>query len=262
MSVLTVNFMSKCLNRNVTYKAIIPIESSLESDTVPPFKTLYLLHGMLGNCEDWITNTRIKKLATDHQLAVIMPSGDNSFYVDHQKRQDYYGRFIGEELINHSRAMFPLSKNRADTFIAGLSMGGYGAIRNGLKYHDTFSHIGGFSSGLILDEAINAPIEHETFFRTRDYFESIFGDLTQLSGSDCDYYALIKKLKTENLEIPKLYLSCGTEDYLLVNNREYRDFLTSENIEFTYIESKGEHDWCFWDEYIEKFLEWLPIHYK
>ena len=141
-------------------------------------------------------------------------------------------------------------------------MGGYGAIRNGLKYHDTFSHIGGFSSGLILDEAINAPIEHETFFRTRDYFESIFGDLTQLSGSDCDYYALIKKLKTENLEIPKLYLSCGTEDYLLVNNREYRDFLTSENIEFTYIESKGEHDWCFWDEYIEKFLEWLPIHSK
>ena len=74
MSVLTVNFMSKCLNRNVTYKAIIPIESSLESDTVPPFKTLYLLHGMLGNCEDWITNTRIKKLATDHQLAVIMLS--------------------------------------------------------------------------------------------------------------------------------------------------------------------------------------------
>lgn len=261
MSVLTVNFMSKCLNRNVTYKAIIPIEGSLESDTVASFKTLYLLHGMLGNCEDWIANTRIKKLAIQHQLAVIMPSGDNSFYVDHIKRQDYYGKFIGEELINHSRAMFPLSKNREDTFIAGLSMGGYGAVRNGLKYHHTFSHIGGFSSAFILNEAINAPKEHETFFRTRDYFESIFGNLKELAGSDCDYYALIKQLKAEKIELPKLYLSCGTEDHLLVNNQEYRDFLNSENIQFTYLESTGGHDWCFWDEYIEKFLAWLPLQH-
>lgn len=260
MSVLTINFMSNTLNRHVTYKAIIPIENSLNPSDNKDFKTLYLLHGMLGNCEDWIHNTRIVRLARKYKIAVIMPSGDNSFYVDHKNRQDYYGKFIGEELVNHSRLMFPLSKKREDTFIAGLSMGGYGAIRNGLKYHETFSHIGGFSSGLILEEAIHAPIEHDVFFRTRAYFESVFGNLDELAGSDCDYRALILQLKEAKCDIPKLYLSCGTEDHLISHNREYRDFLIAENIELTYLESKGDHDWDFWDEYIEKFLQWLPFH--
>lgn len=259
MALVTVNFESKCLNRNVTYRAIIPTEHPSNQQDFKPFKTLYLLHGMFGNCEDWITGTRVKRFAEVNRLAVIMPSGDNSFYVDHLNRHDYYGEFIGRELVEHSRNMFQLSSRREDTFIAGLSMGGYGAVRNGLKYHHTFSHIAGFSSALILKEALNSTEEHEIFFRTRPYFESIFGNIDELIGSDNDYKALIKNLKAQQIEIPKLYLACGTEDYLLENNRDYRDFLIQQNVDFTYVESPGGHDWDFWDEYIQKIMDWLPL---
>lgn len=259
MALVTITFESKCLNRNITYRAIIPTEHPAHQKEPKPFKTLYLLHGMFGNCEDWVAQTRIKRLAEANHLAVIMPSGDNSFYVDHYNRHDYYGEFIGHELVEHSRNLFPLSRKREDTFIAGLSMGGYGAVRNGLKYHETFSHIAGLSSAFILNEAINAPEEHEVFFRTKSYFESIFEDTTKLLGSDNDYKALIMNLKQQQVEIPKLYLACGTEDYLLENNHDYRDFLFEQQVDFTYVESPGAHDWDFWDEYIEKVINWLPL---
>lgn len=261
MALVTVNFESKCLNRYVTYRAIIPTEHSSNQNQKDskPFKTLYLLHGMFGNCEDWVTETRVKRLAEANRLAVVMPSGDNSFYVDHVKRHDYYGEFIGHELVEHSRSMFHLSHKREDTFIAGLSMGGYGAVRNGLKYHETFSHIAAFSSAFILNEAVNAPEEHEVFFRTKSYFESVFGNTDELIGSDNDYKALITNLKEQKVALPKIYLACGTEDYLLENNRDYRDFLIQQGIDFTYIESPGAHDWDFWDEYIQKIMHWLPL---
>lgn len=115
-----------------------------------------------------------------------MPSGDNSFYVDHYNRYDYYGEFSGHKLVEHSRNLFPLSRKREDTFIARLSMEGYGAVRNGPKYHQTFSHIAGLSSAFILNEAINASDEHEVFFRTKSYFESIVEDTTKRLGSDND----------------------------------------------------------------------------
>lgn len=259
MALITVNFESKCLNRNVTYRAIIPTEHSSHQENPRPFKTLYLLHGMFGNCEDWVTQTRIKRLAEANCLAVIMPSGDNSFYVDHYNRHDYYGEFIGVELVEHSRNLFPLSHQREDTFIAGLSMGGYGAVRNGLNYNKTFSQIAGLSSAFIINEAVNAPEEHSVFFRTKSYFESVFGNTTELIGSKNDYKALITKLKKQQVDIPRLYLACGTEDELLENNRDYRDFLIQQGIEFTYVEGPGAHTWDFWDEYIEKMIDWLPL---
>ena len=157
MAILQVNYVSDALFRMVTLNVILPI------DKVDPqgayinkgkkFKTLYLLHGLLGNYTDWVHGTRVQRWAQEHDLAVVMPSADNSFYVNTAAPRNDYGKFIGEELVNVTRMMFPLSDKKEDTFIAGLSMGGYGAMRNGLKYSDTFSHIASFSGALhIADE--------------------------------------------------------------------------------------------------------------
>ncbi len=263
MALLQVNFFSNCLMRTVTVHAVIPADKrNFDGKLIrekKPFKTLYLLHGLLGDDTDWICGTRIQRWAQDQNLAVIMPAGENHFYVDSEYSGERYGEFIGKELVEFTRDLFPLSDKREDTFIAGLSMGGYGAVRNGLKYHDTFSHIAGLSSGFI-QEGVLASKENDSFFTgSRKFYTSVFGNLENLEGSDKDYRALIRNLKAEEAEIPKIYLCCGTEDFLLQANRDYRDFLQEEQIDFTYEEGTGSHDWDFWDTYIKRVLDWLPL---
>ncbi|MCR4435205.1 MAG: alpha/beta hydrolase family protein [Clostridiales bacterium] len=265
MALVQVNFISKSLSRTVTFNAVIPTDSlPIPGEPAPekkPFKTLYLLHGIFGNYTDWISGTSIQSLAQRKNLAVIMPSGDNSFYVDHEASGDMYGEFIGRELVDQTRELFHLSCRREDTFIGGLSMGGYGALRNGLKYHDTFGCIIALSSALILRDAMVSTHDAPVNFAKRGYYESVFGDLTKLMGSDKDPEALIAILKRQNADIPKIYLACGSEDFLIRQNRDYRDFLQAQGVEFTYEEGPGIHDWIFWDKYIEKAINWLPLDY-
>lgn len=261
MAIVDVNYYSNVLMRQVTYKAVIPTDGpvfpGMDRREKKAFKTLYLLHGIMGNYTDWITGTRVAQWAAQHNIAVIMPSGDNSFYVDQEASCNYYGEYIGRELVEETRKLFPLSTKREDTFIAGLSMGGYGAIRNGLKYHDTFGALAGLSSALILDQALTSTEEAPWAFGKRSYYEAVFGDLSKLKGGDKDPEALVKKIKEEQGAMPRIYIACGTEDFLITNNRKFRDFLAAENVEHTYLESPGIHDWKFWDEYIEKVLNWL-----
>ncbi|OPJ61961.1 alpha/beta hydrolase [Clostridium oryzae] len=261
MAVLDVNFYSNVLMRPVIYKAIIPIDGPVfpgtEAKKTKELETVYLLHGIMGNCNDWTLYTRVVKLAEQYNVAVIMPSGENSFYVDQETQWNHYGEYIGKELVEETRKLFPLSHKKEDTFIAGLSMGGYGAIRNGLKYNDTFGAIAALSAALVTDQALEADEKAEWFFSKKSYYETIFGDLSKLKGSDKDPEWLVKNIKAQNGSMPRMYLACGTEDDLLVVNRRYRDFLKAENVKHTYAESSGIHDWKFWDEYIEKALKWV-----
>lgn len=210
MAVASVNFFSKSLMRSVTVNVIIPVDKySLSGETIAekkPFKTLYLLHGVYGDCNDWINGTRIVSWAMEKNLAVVMPSGDNHFYVDKPGYGARYGEFVGKELVEVTREMFSLSEKREDTFIGGLSMGGYGAMINGLKYHDVFGRIIVLSAGLHLDEIMNYTNDVEGILERRDYYESIYGDLSKVKGSDNDYYELIRRLKAASEDIPDIYI--------------------------------------------------------
>lgn len=147
MALIQVNFLSEALHRMVPVQVILPAEKAQ-----PPYKTLYLLHGVLGNDTDWMSGTSIQRWAEEKELAVVMPAGENSFYLDDEKGYRRYGHYIGEELVEVTRKIFPLSTRREDTYLAGLSMGGYGALRNGLKYSETFSRIAALSAALFMDE--------------------------------------------------------------------------------------------------------------
>ena len=106
MAVMQVDFVSQCLMRTVTIKVILPLDKIAkmngEKAYVPEkFKTLYLLHGMLGNHTDWIDGTRIQRWAQEKNLAVVMPAGENRFYVDNPREGAYFGEYIGRELVEN-----------------------------------------------------------------------------------------------------------------------------------------------------------------
>lgn len=258
MALIHVDFVSQSLFRTVPVQVILPVDKfSMTGEPVEPpseFRTLYLLHGLLGNCTDWVTGTRIQRWAEERNLAVVMPSGDNSFYLDREASRNLYGRFIGEELVEITRRMFPLSRRREDTFIGGLSMGGYGAIRNGLKYHGTFSHIIGLSSALHILENVE-----EGGGLGRAYEESCFGPLREAVGTDKNPRVLIERLVREGAELPRIYLACGTGDGLLPASRTYRDLFEQAGFDVAYCEEPGGHEWDFWDRQIRRALDWLPL---
>ena len=263
MAIIEVNFISKCLMRTVTFNAIIPVDKfgpQAENAEQKPLQTLYLLHGIFGNYTDWVNGTRIQAWAEANDLAVIMPSGENRFYLDDEKSGELYGEFIGKELVEFTRKLFPLSDKREDTFIAGLSMGGYGAIRNGLKYAENFGCVIGLSAALVHDTWKDADNSAPIFTFRRNYYEAIFGEYDKVKGSDKDPKALLLKLKEEGRPVPKMYLCCGTEDGLVTANRDFRDFLNENGVDLTYVEGPGKHDWVFWDTYITKVLDWLPLN--
>lgn len=262
MALIRADFFSASLMRNITIHAVIPSDKitdpkkGIERKT---FKTLYLLNGLMGNDADWVTATRIERWAKDKDLAVIMPAGENRFYVDQDIPGQKYGTFVGKELVEHTRALFPISDKREDTFIAGLSMGGYGATINGLRFSDTFSHVAALSAAYIMDRVEHSVYNAPWITEDRAYFEHIFGDISNLRGSEKDYEALVVKLKEEKKDIPKFYIAIGMDDDLLEVNRSYHKYLQAQGVDVTYVEAPGAHEWDFWDSQIRKVLEWLPL---
>lgn len=263
MALLTVNFVSNTLKRTVPLQVILPADKNDGSRFLNApdarYPTLYLLHGLFGNCTDWVSNTRIQLWAEERNLAVVMPSGDNSFYVDQLGRNNDYGAFIGEELVELTRRLFPLSRRREETFIGGLSMGGFGALRNGLKYADTFGSIIALSSAVHLFEFAPGDPRRETIIDE----DGCFGDWATAAASDKNPAVALEQLaaavKAGRAAFPRLFMACGTEDGLLAANRSLKAKLEAAGLPLDYFERPGVHDWAFWDTMIRQALDWLPL---
>lgn len=258
MALIHINFLSECLKRKVTVSAVVPVDNPLIRQTEQPYKMLVLLHGYNGDYTDWLTKTDIMTYAEEKNLVVIMPSGENKFYVDCSETGDMFGSFIGEELIKVMRRLLPVSPDRNDTFIAGLSMGGYGALVNGLRYPETFGYIACLSTAFPLELLTEKTDEDISFTERKRIIEKAFGSLNLIKGTDKDYYNLINKLKVSKVERPKIYFACGSEDFWLHANQEFVRWLDNQDIDFKFVKDSGNHDWLFWNKYIKKVLNWLP----
>lgn len=263
MALIQMTLLSRSLMRTVPVTVVLPADKMSDfTDPLPPekkFPTLYLLHGIIGSTMDWVSGTRLERYATDHDLCVVMPSGDNSFYLDRPGASQNYGQFVGQELVELTRRMFPLSRERKDTFIGGLSMGGYGALRNGLKYHDTFGAIVSLSASTDVTGLSDHTNDTDLFMQKRSYAEECFGDLGKVVESDKNPAWLVDKLAEEKVDFPEIYMACGDEDGLLPANRKFADQLTARNVPHTFEIGPGAHEWDFWDTYICKAMDWLPI---
>ncbi len=262
MAEMSVRYKAYSFQRSVEFRVILPVEDTKTyrphpEDKPERFKTLYLLHGYSGDCNDWIYGSRIFKIARDHNLAVVMPSAENSFYEDNEETGARYGSFVGEELVEVTRRMFPLSDRREDTFIGGLSMGGFGSLLLGSRFCDTFSAAVCLSSGFILEDLAAGRAMHLEKAGELSRMGGLFGDLSHIMDpSDKNPMYHVDRALAQG-RMPRLYLACGTEDFVYPSNVRTRDELLAKGAEVTWEEGPGEHEWTFWDKYIERAVDWL-----
>ena len=250
---------SKCLMRLVDVDICLPIEDLVEPQPQEgPFPTLYLLHGYTGRSEDWLHGSCIAELSRQYGIAVVMPSGENSFYEDDTEAGFLYSTFVGQELVELTRAAFPLCRDREHTWMAGLSMGGFGTLLNACKFSETFSAAACFSSAFIIQDiaGMKPGAVIPSGVGNYGYYRRVFGDLDALAGGPRDPLYWAQKAKQTGT-LPRLYLACGTEDSLFPNNTVMRKELEGLGADVTWFQGPGAHSWQFWDQEIKKAVPWM-----
>jgi S-formylglutathione hydrolase FrmB len=221
---------------------------------------MYLLHGYMGSNTDWLLNMPLEELSQRYNLAIIMPSGENSFYTDWQAPGSRYSSFIGRELVAFTRKLLPLSDKREDTLIAGLSMGGYGALYNGLRHYETFGHVIALSSALVYGDVMNATNELNMLGINRAYFDMIYHDAGTVMNTEFNLDLLAKRVKAEadSKDLPlDLYFACGWNDMLVNSNRDFARTLKKLGVNHVYEECAGTHEWPLWRDHLIKGLDRL-----
>jgi S-formylglutathione hydrolase FrmB len=260
MANIKVEFFSNSLVRWTTFEMYIPndFRSDIPREHNPHYdrkcKTAFVLNGYTGWGKGWDV---IFELAEKYNFALVFPSGENSFYLDSQATAGKYQTFIGEELVEYIRKTFDLCRTKEDTFIGGLSMGGFGALHTGLAYPGTFSKIVALSSALIVHKIAGMKPGDNNEIANYYYYRNCFGDLDTLIESDNNPETLVRKLIQQRKNTPEIYMACGTEDFLLEDNRRFHNFLVEHNVNHEYFESSGGHEMPFWNEYYAKGFEWL-----
>ena len=248
MALFEMHYKSEALKSNVTVNVILPEYPKNEEKGL---KVLYLLHGLSGDCYDWIRYTSIERYAKAYGIAVVMPSVGRSWYTDTAYGANYF-TFVADELPMVCRSYFKgISGAREDTYVGGLSMGGYGALKLAVTYPERYAGCISLSGSLDITRKGRTYILEEW----RGNFGFDIENAAALEGSDFDLFELTRRAAGEGKEFPRLYLWCGTEDVLVNVNREYRELLDTIGAEYVYTESEGDHTWKWWDKHIQPALE-------
>jgi S-formylglutathione hydrolase FrmB len=256
MILTEVNFFSETLVLGCTMLVLLPQRPLAEArkKTRKKFRTLYLLHGRSDDHASWQRKTSIERYVEGLNLVVVMPSVHRSFYTDMVHGGKYW-QFISEEVPAVVQSLFPLSSARKDNFVAGLSMGGYGAYKLALTYPERFAAAASLSGALDLSYSVWADNPRNDEGRLAE-FRTIFGDLSKVRGSKNDLIALAKKVSRGPVK-PRLYQCCGTEDFIYLDNVRFRDAVSKLPLDLTYEEGPGEHNWAYWDMMIQNVLGWM-----
>ena len=260
MALLKIDFYSTYLKRNVMLTAVVPADkmdgNKLAKRRRGPYRTVYLLHGLFGQDVDWIDRTHVVETAEARDLVVIMPSGEDGLYLNKPEINEWHGKFISEELVDFTRRLLPLSAKREDTALAGISIGAYTAVINGLLRPDRFGSIIALSGAFMRDRVLEAVESHSP--RKRRYYERFFGDLDTVLGTDKDYVALAERFRDNpDLEKPRFYAACGEADNLCQTNRDFVQLFRDCGFDVTYHEPDiGAHEWPFWNAWIDCALDW------
>ncbi len=256
MAFLEFHYYSKALQQQVSLNVILPeIHKKQEGVGAPDgqYKTLYLLHGLSGDYTNWMRKTSIERYAEEYGIAVVMPAVGRSWYADTAYGAPYF-TFVTQELPAVCRGYFKgMSDKREDNYIAGLSMGGYGAIKAALTYPAQYGGCAALSGALDITR-FGRPYRLEEW---RGNFDFDLQSAVELEGSDMDLFALTLRNHQGGVPFPHLYLWCGTEDTLMEINRKYDRLLTELNIPHLFEESQGDHTWKWWDLHIQDVLKFF-----
>ncbi|HMQ04118.1 MAG TPA: alpha/beta hydrolase family protein [Pyrinomonadaceae bacterium] len=241
---------SDLMGRDMPYRVVLPLAYSTR--TADRFPVLYLLHGLTGNYKNWTDLTRIRSYAEAHNLIIVTPEGENGWYTDSTSRaSDKYESYIVKELIPEVEKKYRVIASRDKRAIAGLSMGGYGALKFGLKYPEKFVLAGSFSGALGAASITEAQFPGAV----GKTIDGIFGPSGNEARKGNDLFHIVREASPEKIKsMPFLYVDCGTEDFLFQNNREFVSLLVEKKVPHEYRQLPGAHNWAFWDKQVLEFL--------
>lgn len=247
---LEMHFKSKELKRAVTVNVLIPDALAFADQS---FRTLWLLHGLSDDQNGWMRYTSIERYANEHRLAVVMPGVERCWYTNTAYEANYFD-FVARELPAFCRGLFRgMSEKREDNLVAGLSMGGYGALKLALTCPEQYGACISLSGSLDITRK-GRPCNLKEW-------QSIFGyglqSPLELEGSEHDLFALAARNQAEGKLFPRLYLWCGTEDTLMEVNRRFDHHLTALGVPHAFESSEGDHSWRWWDMHIQDGLQYV-----
>ncbi|MBR1855303.1 MAG: prolyl oligopeptidase family serine peptidase [Lachnospiraceae bacterium] len=256
MAYLTFEYKSVALMRGVTIRAYLPDTAVAGIDT-KPLKALYFLPGFSADSTEIATFLRLRRQVELKNIAVFIVDGNNQFYIDHPERYQNYSTFVGKEVVEVTRRMFPLSDKREDTYIGGISMGGYGALYNGLRFKNTFSKIIALSPAVDICRAME---EHPDAGFLPQQLENLFGTREVYEQSEWSLNTYYSRENTENA--PQIFLCCGEQDRLVhPQGREFAEAIRTRGYSCEFLGGKGDHDTDYWERVLDpafSFLAGIP----
>lgn len=245
----TVRFQSKLINTTLPYNVILPVD--YETSKTTRYPVLYLLHGLTGHYSDWVARTNVADYAAGYRMIVVTPEGNDSWYTDSTNGK--YESYILKELIPDVEQRYRTIEARYGRSIAGLSMGGYGAIKFGLKSPATFIFAASMSGAFVVPRLA----EKET---PESWLESLkpFGPIGSEIRRANDLFEILEKLTPARVtSLPYFYFDCGTEDLPLIfpSNRELAALMFEKKIPHEFRQLPGDHSWAYWDRQVQEILK-------
>lgn len=250
MAYISCRFYSKYLAHQTNVCVLMPELYGKEPKREYP--VIYLLHGRGDDCTCYTRYSNIERYVDEHEVIAVLPTAGTGFYVDGVNGKRYFS-YLTKELPEVIRSWLPVTKDPEKTFIAGLSMGAYGALKIGLTYPERFAGIGIMSAGIRPDKLPDfAPTDEENEI-LHENIRQAFGEDT-ISPEDNPYELLSARIAEERV-IPAIRHYEGRQDMIYDMNHDFRVFAEDLNIDYKYEEWDGGHDWKFWDEAMQKMLD-------
>lgn len=248
MALIRIDHVPESVGVNLPLYIILPDPGKMGGVAVAKRKVLYLLHGLSDDGSAWQRFTSLETLAAAYGLVVVMPSAGRSFYTDQPNGQKYF-TYLTDELPRYLGDVFGLKPSREDTFIAGNSMGGYGAIKAALLHPGLYAAAASFSGVLTLAVMNAIPDDPR-----REEFGLLFGDLDQLAGGVHDPAAWLQRAARDPALLPRLYVYVGRQEDIYPLSGMFHAACQSLGVASEYYEEDGKHDWFLWDRHIRLFL--------
>lgn len=252
MALLSCDFFSEALEVGVSVTVVLPQATQAQIGVTErrvsgPPPVLYLLHGLSDDHTAWLRYTSIERYATDRGLAVVMPAVGRSFYANEAHGHRYWD-YVSEELPRVVGQFLRVSQAPAETFVAGLSMGGYGALKHAFTHPDRYAAAASLS-GVVDIRSLTGELARPEIVRR------VFDD--EITAED-DLRQLLEA--ADPGELPALYLGCGTEEELLLaQNTALVAAARAKGVDVTADFRPGVHEWGLWDAQIRDVIAWLPV---
>jgi putative tributyrin esterase len=238
MAFATINYFSRSIQKASSFNIVFPDDPKIPR----PWSVFYLLHGLSDDHTIWERRTSVERYVEGLPLVVVMPDGGRGWYTNGVEGYAHEDDLI-KDVVGLVDRTFPVKAERPGRAIGGLSMGGYGAVKVGLKHHEMFASVNSHSGALAALRGDQARSQGPEFSR-------IFGKTPK--GGPEDPFAIVEKI--DHGRIPSLRIDCGTEDFLLDQNRQFHKHLETLQIPHEYQEYPGNHNWAYWDLHVQEAI--------